>query len=82
MRFEFNQNELQNAVSGAMRSAADDAQARVDRVYRKYASQPVHVVESALRRELKSTPLQMTPAAYRDWAQLISDGKRVVFTTE
>lgn len=82
MRFEFNENELKKAVSGAMRGAADDAQARVDRVYRKYAGQPVPVVESALRRELKSTPLEMTPAGYRDWAQLISDRTRVVFTTE
>lgn len=79
--FKLDQRALDKLAQSAVDDVANDAQKRLDKVYRQHKGATVSVVEPALRRALSSTSMQPDRAQLRQWAQLISDGTQIKFRT-
>lgn len=69
---------IQKAAAGAVQEEVRKSQAMLDRISNQYSGQPVSIIKPVLLREWRRGGGTMTDAEATDWAELISDGRRIV----
>lgn len=76
------ERDLNRAVQAGLKEMTRDLQRVVDRVHRQYAGKPVATVKPALKRALASAKVTLSDKELTGYAQAISDGTRIRFTTK
>jgi hypothetical protein len=69
---------IQRAAAVAVQEEVRKTQAMLDRIFNRYNGQPVSIIKPVLLREWRRDGGTMTDAEATDWAELISDGQRIV----
>lgn len=76
------ERDLKRMIQPGMNDMARHLQQAADRVYRQYKGKPVTVVKPPLKRALASAGLQLSERELTEYAQAISDGTQIRFTTK
>lgn len=77
--FSFDKKAMKSLASDMMKDVVKDEQKWMDDFARRYGGKPVAQIMPALKREWERRGGKISAAEARDYAQLISEGTRIVF---